>query len=286
MNKKVLITGKKSYIGTSVKKWLSSDDKIEDVTEICLKDKTWKNQIFSTYDTIFHVAGIAHSDIGKMATDEQKLYYKINKDLAIDVAKKAKNEGVKQFIYMSSMIIYGENTGMITKETPPNPVNFYGDSKLQAEHGLLALADDRFKIVIMRPPMVYGKHSKGNYPRLATFAKKMPIFPQVDNKRSMIHIDNLCEFVRLVIENDVHGVFHPQNSKHVNTSELVVEIARISGKKIRLTRAFNPLLKLLGKRIRFIEKVLGDFSYELALSDYEFDYRVRDFKESIALTEK
>src|SRR5699024_6867974 len=124
----------------------------------------------------------------------EELYYQVNRDLTIEVAQKAKHEKVKQFIFMSSIIVYGDSKAekvVIDRHTKPNPSNFYGQSKLEAEQRILPLDSKDFKIVIVRPPMIYGKHSKGNYPKLAKAAQKLPLFPNIDNERSMLHIDNL-----------------------------------------------------------------------------------------------
>ena len=288
--KKILITGKNSYIGASTREWLISSRQHYVVDEISVKGDDWRTRDFSSYDVVFHVAGIAHSDT-KVATEDIKaLYYRVNTDLAIEVAKKAKLDGVCQFIFMSSMIVYGNSVpfGMmkrITKDTLPSPDNFYGDSKWKAEIGLVALRSDNFQIAIIRPPMVYGKGSKGNYPRLARLAKKLPLFPDVENERSIIYIDNLCEFIRLVIENGDDGVFFPQNDEYVKTSELVMEIAAVHGRKVHLTGAFNPFLNILTRRGGLVRKVFGSLSYDMALSEYQVDYRVRSFKESIELAE-
>ena len=289
--KKILITGKNSYIGTTVREWLMSSKKDYVVDEICLKGDDWCSRNFSNYDVVFHVAGIAHSDMEESTEETKELYYKVNTDLAIEVAKKAKLEGICQFVFMSSIIVYGNSVpfGMkkrITRDTIPAPDNFYGDSKWKAEIGITALKSDNFHITIIRPPMVYGKGSKGNYPRLARVAKKVPLFPDVDNERSILYIDNLCEFIRLVIEDGAEGVFFPQNGEYVKTGELVMEIAAVHGKKVRLTKAFNPFLKILAKRGGLISKVFGSLSYDIKLSDYQNDYRVRNFKESIVLTEE
>jgi len=289
--KKILITGKNSYIGISVKNWLLKDEQHYCVDEVCLKDGTWHELDFSGYDVVFHVAGIAHSDT-KNATEEIKtLYYQINADLTIEVAKKAKLAGVKQFIFMSSMIVYGERAAfgkaqVIHQELAPDPTNFYGDSKLQAEQGLIKLKSEEFKIAIVRPPMVYGKGSKGNYPRLSKLAKTLPIFPDIDNVRSMIHIDNLCEFIRFLIKHVDEGIFHPQNEQYVDTSDLVALISQIHGKKIRLISVFNPVLKILSHQVGIINKVFGNFYYDKKLSVYKENYQIRNFKESIELTEK
>jgi len=289
--KHVLITGAGSYIGNAVKEWLFNQQEEYLVDEIGLHGIHWYQEDFSRYDTIFHVAGLAHSDTGHATDETKKLYYKVNCDLAIDVAKKAKEAGVKQFIFMSSIIVYGESspigkTKRITANTVPNPANFYGDSKWQAELGLEKLRSDDFKIAIIRPPMIYGKGSKGNYPKLAKLARKLPLFPKLENERSMLHIDNLCAFIRLMIQGQEDGVFFPQNKAYVTTSGLVKEIAAVHGKKIHLTCLFNPVLLLLGKRVDIINKVFGNLSYDLQMSEHKEDYRVRTLAESIELTEK
>lgn len=135
--KKILITGSNSYIGMSFESYMTQFDGYE-IDTIDMIDGAWKNQDFSKYDTVFHVAGIAHSDSGKISEERAKLYYSVNCDLAEETAIKAKVDGVKQFIYMSSIIIFGSSAPMgkskiIDRNTIPAPENAYGDSKLQAE---------------------------------------------------------------------------------------------------------------------------------------------------------
>lgn len=286
--KKILITGANSYIGTSIENWLekSPDEYIVDTVDMI--DGTWKEEDFSKYDVVFHVAGIAH-----VSTDPkiEYLYYKVNRDLTIETAKKAKAEGVKQFIFMSSIIVYGDSSHInhkrvINKNTVPTPSNFYGRSKLQAEEGILPLQDDNFNVVVLRPPMIFGKGSKGNYPKLAKMAQKMPIFPDVKNERSMLHIDNLCEFIRLMIENEEKGTFFPQNKEYVGTSELVKLVAEAHEKKIVLTGAFNWALRLMGNFVGTVNKAFGNLVYEKSMSEYKVDYRIRDLREAVMKTEK
>lgn len=210
--KKILITGANSYIGTSFENYLKQWPDKYQVDTIDMIDGSWREKSFSGYDTVFHVSGIAHSDYGKIPEDKKALYYKVNTELTVETAKKAKADGVKQFIFMSSAIVYGDSAPIgkrkvITEETIPQPSNFYGDSKLQAEKGILPLQSNDFNVVIIRSPMIYGKGCKGNYQTLVKLALKLPIFPYVENERSMLYIGNLCEFVRLMIENNEHGVF-------------------------------------------------------------------------------
>jgi len=284
--KKVLITGINSYVGKSVKKWLDKYPNIYSVHTISLKNDSWKEKNLSQYDVVLHVAGIAHVSSDPKLED---LYYKVNRDLTVDIAKKAKAEGVKQFIFMSSIIIYGNsdiNNGVIDQATVPVPSNFYGNSKLQAEKSIIPLENDNFKIVILRPPMIYGKGSKGNYPKLANLARRTPFFPNFKNKRSMLHIDNLCEFIRLMINNKESGIFFPQNNEYVQTSELVRLIAETYGKKVMLIKIFNPILSVINQRIGVFNKIFGDLVYSMELSNYKQDYRVYSLSESILVTEE
>ena len=199
--------------------------------------------------------------------------------------------GVKQFIFMSSAIVYGNSAPigsmkLITKDTAPAPADFYGDSKLQAEKGILPLADGSFRIVILRPPMIYGKNSKGNYPTLSAITQKLPVFPKVNNCRSMLYIGNLVEFVRLIIQNEECGFFFPQNAEYSNTSELVNYIAEAHGKKIVLVDKTAWALKLVSHATGLVNKAFGSMAYEMSMSEYRENYRLFSLAESIRLTEE
>ncbi len=292
--KRVLITGAGSYIGTSFEKWIASHTSSVATETLDMKGEAWQDHDFHGYDSIFHVAGLAHADVGKVSEEQKRLYYKVNCDLAIACAKKAKADGVGQFIFMSSMIVYGESAGIgkqkiVTKDTPLAPANFYGDSKVKAEEGLRKLECDEFRVVILRPPMIYGKGSKGNYPLLAKMAVKLPLFPKEENQRSMLYIENLCKFVELMVVNEERGIFYPQNREYVRTSDLVAAIAREHGKRIHLTKAFHPMLVLLGKMGgkfgALADKAFGNMVYEKEISEYREEYRVYGFRESVHLTE-
>ena len=288
--KKILITGANSYIGTSFEKYINdnySDD--YQVDTIDMMGGSWRQKSFVGYDVVYHVAGIAHSDNGKISSEKEKLYRSVNTDLTIETAKKAKADGVKQFIFMSSAIVYGDSgkigkKKVITKDTPTNPANCYGDSKVQAELGILPLQDDRFKVCVLRPPMIYGKGSKGNFPQLEKFARKLKFFPYVKNERSMLYIGNLVEFVRLMIENEEQGIFWPQNAEYSNTSELVKMIAKANGKKIYMVKGFGWLLKLMSCFTGLVNKAFGNLSYDQNISNYKFEYRKYNLEESIKET--
>ena len=293
--KKVLITGANSYIGVSfenyVREHYGSELSIETVDMI---DDSWKEKDFSSYNAVFHVVGIAHADVGNVSDEVKAKYYAINTDLAIETAKKAKAEGVKQFVFMSSAIVYGDSAPYgkqkrITADTEPKPANFYGDSKWQADKGARELADDSFIVTVLRPPMIYGKNSKGNYPTLAKMAKKLPIFPDVQNERSMLYIENLCEFLCQVMIRREGGIFWPQNAEYTRTSEMVKIIGEVSGHKVKVSKAWNWVVSLAlhipGKISGLANKAFGSMSYEQNMSQYDFKYQKVSLKESIKRTE-
>lgn len=296
--KKVLITGAGSYIGGSFTSYASTHYPSLSISAIDMLDGSWRDKDFSSYDIVYHVAGIAHADVGNVSEETKEKYYKVNTDLAVEVAEKAKAEGVKEFIFMSSMIVYGDSAPygkkkVVDEHTIPQPANFYGDSKLQADVAVRDLADDMFKVVVLRPPMIYGKGSKGNYPTLAKLAKKLPVFPNVDNERSMLHIDNLCEFlcqIMLVEFRTPSVVLIPQNSEWTKTSEMVREIGEVCGKSIKLLKVLNPAVwlgsKVPGKIGGLVNKAFGNSAYSQKISVYEgIDYQKVDLKESIRRTE-
>ena len=288
--KKILITGAGSYIGTSLERYFARWPECYQVDTVDMQEDSWREKSFAGYDTVYHVAGIAHSDSGPISPERSKLYYRVNTDLTVETAHKAKREGVKQFIFMSSAIVYGDSAPvgkdkLITAQTIPSPSNSYGDSKLQAEKGILPLQDKTFKVVILRPPMVYGRGSKGNYPILSKLARKLPLFPMVENRRSMIYIENLLEFVRLMVENEEQGIFWPQNEEYSNTSRLVKSIAAAHGKTVFLVPGFGWALKLLSHVTGLVNKAFGSLCYDMELSRYTQSYCVKTLKESIEETE-
>src|SRR5574344_2652481 len=182
--KKVLITGAGSYVGESVRKYILATSSDFEIDAVDTMGDNWKKADYTQYDVVYHVAGIAHVNADPKM---EALYYKVNRDLTIEIAKHAKASGVKQFIFMSSQIVFHESqslkTEMLTIDTKENPNGFYGDSKLQAEIGLHKLECDTFKICILRPPIIYGPNAKGNFPRLAGLACKTPFFPAYHNNR-------------------------------------------------------------------------------------------------------
>ena len=288
--KRILITGANSYIGTSFEQYMARWPEKYQVDTLDMIGEAWRAKSFSGYDVVYHVAGIAHSDNGKISPAREKIYYAVNTTLAVEVAKKAKAEGVKQFVFMSSASVYGESSTvgkmrMITKDTPVSPANCYGDSKVQAEKGILHLVNNHFKVVILRPPMIYGPGSRGNYPTLSKLARKVPVFPKVDNQRSMLFIGNLVEFVRLMVDNEEQGTFWPQNAEYSHTIQMVEMIAKAHGKKIVTVPGFTWAMKLMSHVTALVNKAFGSLSYEQSMSAYKENYCLYSLEESIQITE-
>lgn len=293
--KKVLITGANSYIGVSFEKYVqdhySSELFIDTVDMI---DGSWREKDFSPYDIVYHVAGLAHADVGNVDETTKKKYYSINTDLAIETCKKAKMDGVRHFIFMSSAIVYGDSAPYgkikrITIDTEPMPTNFYGDSKWQADKGIREEADNSFLVTVLRPPMIYGKKSKGNYQALAKMAKKLPVFPDIQNERSMLYIENFCEFLYQVMIREKAGVYFPQNAEYASTSEMVKTIAKVANHKIHVSKAWNWVVKIAtalpGKTRALANKAFGNMSYDQSMSQYDFEYQIVTLNDSIKRTE-
>lgn len=261
--KKVLITGANSYIGCSFEAYVRENEKDWIIDTIDMRDGSWREKDFFKYDAIFHVAGIVHQKKGAVPDD---VYYKVNCDLVVDVAKKAKAEGVKQFVFLSTMSVYGILMGYIDHNTVANPVNAYGKSKLKAEDQLKELASENFLVAVVRPPMIYGKGCKGNFVSLSKLADKIPVFPYFLNKRSMLYIGNLNVFIWYVIDREITGMLFPQDGEFVSIWDIVRIFREKKNKKIIGIKLFNPIIKLLRKRIRVLQKVCGDLCYEKSMS--------------------
>ena len=256
--KKILITGAGSYIGNSFAAYLERFPGEYQTETLNMIGDSWREFDFSGFDAVFHVAGIAHI---RETEENASLYYQVNRDLAVETACKAKESGVGQFVFLSSMSVYGMEEGAIGRDTVPAPVSNYGKSKLQAEEGLEGLNGENFRIAVLRPPMVYGDGCKGNYQSLVKFARVMPFFPDYSNKRSMLHIDGLCGAVRDIIDSNAQGLFLPQDPEYVCTCRMVRDIARSMGRELKLLKILNPAVSLAKRFTRAGKKAFGDLYY-------------------------
>lgn len=284
----ILVIGKNGFISTSFQNYMKRYPAVG-VDAISARNESWKEYNFSKYDVVYNTTGLAHND-ARMGTDEQ--FMALNRDLPEALAKKAKSEGVKTFINMSSMIVYGDMSELgskerITVDTVPRPSGIYGESKLAGEAKLQALEDMDFHVAIIRSPLVYSEHAVDNFLKLINYAKKGFVFPNIENARSMIYSDNLCELVKLIAENNSSGIFYPQQDEYICTSKLVKDVANACGRKMWITKIFNPILYILSKNMMFIRKVFGSLAYDMETSNcFEGKYLVINYKESvIRLTE-
>ena len=280
--KKILITGAGSYVGENVRRYILSTSSDFQIDAVDTMGDNWKNADYSQYDVVYHVAGIAHVNADPKM---EALYYKVNRDLTIEVARTAKAAGVKQFIFMSSQIVFHESqslkTEVLTASTKENPNGFYGDSKLQAELGIKPLEDENFKVCILRPCMIYGPNAKGNFPRLAKLACKTPIFPCWHNKRSMLYIDNLAEFVKQAVLRELSGTYYPQNRELADTVEIIRFFAKAAGHIIWITKLLNPFVWLGSFVLQPINKMFATYYYDPEMSKMDFDYQLVSFEESL-----
>lgn len=283
--KRVLITGADSYVGTAVRARLEKEPERFWVDELDVRDSFWRETSFQGIDAVFHVAGIAHVST-KSSMESQ--YMQVNRDLAIEVGRKAKREGVSQLIFMSSAIVYGDSAlpkqaEPITYETEPSPADFYGKSKLMAEEGLRALECECFKVAILRCPMIYGPSCiRGNFPKLVSFARKLAVFPNYNNCRSMLYLGNLSELVAELVERQEGGLFLPQNPDYVRTADMVKYLAEAQGTKIALFSAFNHIVDfLLTVGNATAKKAFGSQFFDQSCSDFGFEYRSYSLQASI-----
>ena len=275
----MLIVGADSYIGTSFERYVQGR---LDVTTISSLDDEWWRIDCSGFDSVVCLAGIAHR---KQTAGIKDLYFSVNRDLAVEVADKVKSDGVKQFIYFSSMAVYGRKTGEITEHSIPSPINndFYGLSKFEAEKLIEPMQTDGFLVAIVRPPMVYGPNCKGKFPSLVRISRMSPFIPTFDNQRSMIFIDNLTEFLATIIEQGCSGVFCPQNKYHVSTARIMEEITISAGKKPVRMPVLNLFIRLFLPVCPPLRNAFGSLYYSAKVSDmpFEHDYQVVGFEESI-----
>ena len=276
----VLITGINSFIGDATERWLL-EKKGYHVQKISVRDESWKNISFQDYDVIIHVAGLAHASLN---SKDSNLYDKVNHLLTKEIATKAKKEGVKHFIFLSSMIVYNAKQTKIDASTVPEPIGPYAKSKLNAEKALRSISNDLFKVTILRPAMVYGLEGKGNFPKLVKLAQWSFVFPHIKNRRSMIYMDHLAEAIHQVIKHQHYGIFHLANQSPVATYQIVQNMRQISGKKTYLTQLFNGFIHLASNVSATLRKLFKDYYYRDELINHTFKYHFVSFKHSIEET--
>lgn len=278
--KKILIYGKGSYIGEHYREGLEArGHQVDMVDSLVLKPGDFSVE---GYEVVINVVGIAHV---KITPNMESLFYKINTDYAVDLCRLAKEAGVKQYIYMSSMNVFGDTSECIKSRDQENPKNFYGKSKLLADQRIHMMEDANFKVVSIRPPVVYGKGCKGNFTLLEKVASVALVFPKYENVRSMIFIDHLVNFLCRMVENEENGYFHPQNKDYITTTQAVVEIRKAKGKKTLVIPGFGWLIRILMRHVSKAERAFSNDYYDLVFSRYgDNSYCPLSFGETIKLS--
>lgn len=281
--KRILITGKNGYIGGCFIQWMrerGADDRIDTLS---VRDDAWKQLSFAGYDVVIHLAAVVHR---KEKPDMKALYHRVNTELTCELARKAKQEGVKHFIFMSTKGVYTPNLPLVDRSTPAVPKRLYGFSKLEAEKGILPLRDEGFCVTILRPPTVYGERCPGNFPFLEALSQRVHVFPEVRNRRSMLYIWNLCELLRMVVEEPPEeAILYPQNREYCGTLDILEGLWKARGERYRLLPLTGRLAALLARklRIRRLMTIFCDAKYDRALSDFRDNgYCVYSFDESMA----
>ena len=248
-----------------------------------LRGDAWKDRSWEGFDSVVHLAAVVHES-GK-AGGMGGLYDEVNVALVRQAALKAKTEGVPHFAFLSSFSVYGAEEGGVEEVdlgAVPRPSTLYGKSKLAAERVLEPLAEPGFAVAVLRAPLVYGPGcSKGNFPRLAKLARVSPVFPDVDNARSMLYSRSLAELVRLLVEEGRGGLFLPQDAERVRTSEMVRLLAEAQGRSIRLSRALGAAVGPLARVNPTFGKLFGGARYSLEASECGLDYRVATLEEAV-----
>lgn len=281
---RVLITGENGYISNELEKYFKCKSVPFEVIKKSIRVDSLDNIDLIGVDIVIHTAAIVHKKETKI---NESIYFEVNTKLTKFLAEKAKMSGVKQFIFFSTMAVYGDVRGEISNRTVYSPTSLYGKSKLAAEEILQELNSNYFNVAIVRPPMVYGPKCPGNYRTLSVFSRKSPIFPDIENVRSMIFIYNLTEFIYQLVKNHESGIFHPQDSDFINTTELVKEIGIAHKKKIFTNFFVGKLLKKIIGRKAIYQKVFGDLYYAKKLSNYKDNsYQKYNLKEAILISEK
>lgn len=273
---KVLITGTNSFVGRNFIQY----SKFRNVDEVSLIKNKPEEIDFGKYNTIIHLVAIVH----QKKTIPENQYFVINRDLCVKVAELAKAAGVNQFIFLSTVKVYGK---FIAGSEPWNeqsiclPEDAYGKSKYEAELALRNLEDDNFTVSIIRTPLVYGEYVRANMLSIMKLVNRTSILPfkNVNNRRNFTGAENLVSFIDKIIERRASGIFIAMDEKAISTSELVKMISENLGKKIILFKIPDFIVKV-GMIIfpSIFDRLYGSFEM-----DNSRTLKVLDFKPPVPI---
>jgi UDP-glucose 4-epimerase len=256
---KILVTGTSGFIGQQL---LAVFKGLYEIQSVSLRKKKVSQIDFKSIESVVHLAGMAH----QMKKIDPSIYFKINRDLTVELAKRAKSKGVKQFIFISTVKVYGEYTqDTLDENSSCHPSDPYGQSKFEAEQRLLELESNDFKIAIIRPPLVYGKGAKGNLLRLIKLIKQLPILPfkGIDNQRSMVYSKNLISLIDCLLKNQRSGIFIAGDKAPHSTTELVMLI----DKHLSTNKIFINLPNIILNTIRICKPSLFNRLFSSSVID-------------------
>ena len=244
---KILLTGSSGFVGKNLFSYLNSNFEI-----VCLK----RGQLdidFNQFDSIIHLAGIAHDLNGKI---DKKEYFSVNTDLTIDLFNKFLDSSASTFIFVSSSKVFPDSrSDIISEEDSPDPDTYYGISKLLAESYLLSKELNYNKrLYILRPAMIHGMYNKGNLNLLYKFIKNRIPWPfgSFDNKRSYCYIENFIFIIsELISSNKIKsGIYNVSDDLPLSTNEVIKLISSCLG--------FTPKIICLPKWVLNLSAKFGD----------------------------
>jgi UDP-glucose 4-epimerase len=267
---KVLITGANSFVGANFRKY----SQFRDTEEISLLDKKPEEIEFEKYDIVLHVAAIVHQ-LWKIPENE---YFMVNRDLCLRVAEQAKKRGIRQFVFLSTLKVYGEfvnGSKLRNEDSECFPDDAYGKSKYSAEIGLKKLEDQHFTVSIIRTPLVYGEGVKANMINLVKLVDLFPILPlgKIENKRNFTYTENLVGYIDRIIEKQASGIFITMDDKAHSTTDLVNYISKSLGKRVRLFKLPQMFLRLGNFFVYYkLDRLFGSLVFDNSKTRKELDY--------------
>lgn len=267
---RVLITGANSFVGSNYRKY----SKYVVIDEVSLLDTNPEDIHFGNYDVVLHLAAIVHQS----RKIEEEEYFRVNRDLCLKVAEHAKKAGIKQFVFLSTLKVYGgfvKGSELRNEDSECYPEDAYGKSKYAAEKELKKLEDDSFIISIIRTPLVYGEGVKANMISLVKLVDRFPVLPfgKINNRRNFMFAENLVGYIDRIILKGASGIFITMDERALSTTELVTYISKSMGRKILLFK-LPGILKRFGYffAAEKIDRLFGSLEFENNKTRQELDY--------------
>lgn len=279
MKKKTLmITGASGFIGSNfIKKYENEYN----IVPVCLIKNKPEDLDYTGVDTILHLAALVH----QMKGAPEEKYFEVNTELTRRLATIAKEKGVKHFVFYSTVKVYGfdgeltNHDFLLTENSPCNPNDPYGASKYEAEKILNSLQDEKFKVAMVRPPMVYGDGVKGNMLSLMKLINILPIIPfnYEHNRRSIISTENLLYMTHLIIKNEADGVYLGTEGNPVSIKEIVESIEKGLGKRKINIKFPSFIFKLLCKiKLDVMVRLYGTLAFKQENNYEKIGYKTKD----------